>query len=320
YMTDYYRKAPFDERHVDLFSRYFAALAELDGPMLIHCAAGKDRTGLLAALTHHVAGVHPDDIAADYLLTNDPARMAQRLPMVMQYIEEISGRTPDAAAVLTVMGVEATYLEAAFGEIEARFGGPDAYLERVLGVTPAVNGETRGPAEPRLARRSGRPEHQDGEVAVRLHRSECHPGPPGARAEGGDQGGPLFVRLDGVEIPRAWVGRRDPRQSATAERLLVGPPQIGGRRRLGGAQVEQGGVEEALAEGEGQGAGGFARRLVRRIIGVEMHGVGARRPGPEGDRHCGRPAPQPRPHRRRSAAARITVSASNATSFHVPPS
>ena len=40
YLIDYYRAAPFVGRHVDLFGRYFPALAEADGPVLIHCAAG----------------------------------------------------------------------------------------------------------------------------------------------------------------------------------------------------------------------------------------------------------------------------------------
>ncbi|HEX6865789.1 MAG TPA: tyrosine-protein phosphatase, partial [Caulobacteraceae bacterium] len=60
YMVDYYREAPFVERHVDLYARYFQALAKTEGPVLIHCAAGKDRTGILAALTHHLAGVSED--------------------------------------------------------------------------------------------------------------------------------------------------------------------------------------------------------------------------------------------------------------------
>jgi len=70
YMLDYYRKAPFQSRHIDLYARYFRALAESQGPVLVHCAAGKDRTGILCALTHHLAGVSDDDIFEDYLLTN----------------------------------------------------------------------------------------------------------------------------------------------------------------------------------------------------------------------------------------------------------
>jgi protein tyrosine/serine phosphatase len=138
YLIDYYRKAPFDERHVELFSRYFHALAEAEGPVLIHCAAGKDRTGILAALTHHLAGVHADDIAADYLLTNDPDRLARRLPLVSQTIQELSGHPPEPEAVMMVMGVDTLYLDTAFAAIAERHGGADGYLEEVLGVTPAL--------------------------------------------------------------------------------------------------------------------------------------------------------------------------------------
>ena len=138
YMFDYYREAPFEARHLDLFTRYFRALAKADGPILIHCAAGKDRTGILAALTHHLAGVHADDIAADYLLTNDPRRMAMRMPIVAKAIEDLAGWVPSEAALRTAMGVEATYLDTAFIAIEDRFGGADAYLERALGITAAL--------------------------------------------------------------------------------------------------------------------------------------------------------------------------------------
>jgi len=136
YMAGYYRGAPFDERHLDLFSRYFQALAEAEGPVLIHCTAGKDRTGILAALTHHVAGVHRDDIFEDYLLTNTVASFERRLPAVAQMIVELSGRTPTDGAVRTAVSVDSAYLDTALSVIEARNGSLDGYLEEALGLTP----------------------------------------------------------------------------------------------------------------------------------------------------------------------------------------
>jgi protein-tyrosine phosphatase len=44
-------------------------IAAGDGPLVIHCASGKDRTGLVAALVLALLGVADDDIAADYALT-----------------------------------------------------------------------------------------------------------------------------------------------------------------------------------------------------------------------------------------------------------
>jgi len=137
YMFRYYREAPFVDRHVDLYARYFDALTRTEGPILIHCAAGKDRTGILAALTHHLAGVHEDDIIADYLLTNDPERMDRRLPLVAEAIGAIAGRAPSESAVRMAMGVEAVYLETAFSAIVERYGDIDTYLEQALGVDAA---------------------------------------------------------------------------------------------------------------------------------------------------------------------------------------
>ena len=146
YMVDYYREAPFVDRHVDLYSRYFQALATADGPVLIHCAAGKDRTGILAALTHHVAGVHEDDIFADFLLTNDPERFARRVPLMRQVIEDMTGRKATDEALTTALGVEQHYLETAFASIHDRHPSLDDYLEKVLGV----DAKTRAAIEARI--------------------------------------------------------------------------------------------------------------------------------------------------------------------------
>ncbi len=138
YMLDYYRQAPFQRRHIDLYTRYFKALAQADGPILVHCAAGKDRTGIICALTHHVAGVHHDDIVADYLLTNDPARLEKRLPQIRQVIQDATGRVADDKALMTVMRVEGEYLDEAFAVMREQSGSIDGYLDDVLGLDAGV--------------------------------------------------------------------------------------------------------------------------------------------------------------------------------------
>ena len=138
YMVDYYRDAPFVDRHVDLYGRYFKALGQTEGPVLIHCAAGKDRTGILAALTHHLAGVHEDDILADFLLTNDLERFRRRAPTMAAHVEAMTGRRLPEETLHVAMGVEAHYLETAFKAIHERHGTLDAYLEQALGVDAAL--------------------------------------------------------------------------------------------------------------------------------------------------------------------------------------
>jgi protein-tyrosine phosphatase len=134
FMLNYYDNAPFEARHLDLFSRYFQAVAAGDGPVLIHCAAGKDRTGILAALTHHVLGVHDDDVIEDYLLTNIAARIEARTPMAAEMMRETFGREPSVAAVRALLGVDAAYLDKAFVAIKAQYGDLDAYLTRAVGL------------------------------------------------------------------------------------------------------------------------------------------------------------------------------------------
>lgn len=146
YMLDYYRKAPLQPRHIDLYTRYFRALAETDGPMLVHCSAGKDRTGIACALTHHVAGVHDDDIVDDYLLTNEPARLERRLPMIREVIRETTGRIADDEALMVCMRVEPEYLEEAFRVMRETHGSLDGYLDKALGLSA----ETRARIHDRL--------------------------------------------------------------------------------------------------------------------------------------------------------------------------
>jgi protein tyrosine/serine phosphatase len=134
----YYRNAPFEPRHVDLFRRYFHALAEAEGPIVVHCAAGKDRTGLICALTHHIAGVHRDDLMADYLLTNDESRMARKVAFLGPWLEKQVGLTASDAALRVAVSVHPEYLETAFAVIEAAHGSIDGYLGAAIGVDEAL--------------------------------------------------------------------------------------------------------------------------------------------------------------------------------------
>ena len=130
----YYERAPHEPRHVDLFRRYFQTLAAADGALVVHCAAGKDRTGMLCALTHHIAGVHRDDTMADYLATNDESRMARKIGFLGPWIADLTGQVLDEAALRQAVSVDAAFLAKAFEVMEGQHGSIDAYLADVLGV------------------------------------------------------------------------------------------------------------------------------------------------------------------------------------------
>jgi protein tyrosine/serine phosphatase len=132
-MTRIYRDLARREPVLWGFRRYFEVLARGDGASLVHCLAGKDRTGMAVALLHHALGVHPDDAMADFLLTNAAGNLDAR---VAAGAKAVRGRYGDISdeTVRVLMGVDERYLIAMREAVEAEFGSIDAFMERVLGV------------------------------------------------------------------------------------------------------------------------------------------------------------------------------------------
>ena len=130
----HYRVNVFEPRLIDLFSRFLASVGAAEGAVVVHCAAGKDRTGLACAFLHHISGVHPDDMIADYLMTNDESRLDRKMAAAGGFVEGLIGRRPSDEALRAWVQVYPEFLDAAFDEIRTRSGSIDGYLETVLGV------------------------------------------------------------------------------------------------------------------------------------------------------------------------------------------
>jgi protein-tyrosine phosphatase len=98
-------------------------IARADGAVLVHCAAGKDRTGVMVALALDAAGVDRDTIVQDYLATREriEAIMA-RLMSSSTYRAELEGHDPQDHA--PVPGTIERLLEL----VDERFGGSVAWL------------------------------------------------------------------------------------------------------------------------------------------------------------------------------------------------
>jgi len=145
WMVEYYRTAPFRPHHVDLFSGWFDHLAGLETgeAALVNCAAGKDRTGIVCALTKHVLGVSDADIFADYELTNVAVDVDARLPDARTHFNEMLGKDYPGDVYRPFLGVRRPYLEAAFRAIEGEAGSIDSYLTDVLNVDEAMRAALR---------------------------------------------------------------------------------------------------------------------------------------------------------------------------------
>lgn len=125
-----------------MISKMLAELTEGRGPSLVNCMAGKDRTGIAVAMVQYAAGVHRDDIIADYLLTNTAGNVEARIAAGANTIREITGQA-DEEVMRVLMGVEAEYLESAFDMIAERHGSIDTYLAEALGADDALRDRLR---------------------------------------------------------------------------------------------------------------------------------------------------------------------------------
>jgi protein tyrosine/serine phosphatase len=140
-MCRLYAEMPFRPYLVAALRHYFAALATEDGATLVHCMAGKDRTGLAVALFHVLMGVHSDDMLTDYMLTNDVGRIEARTESGGRHVRSVFGAHLCNEAVRVLMRVDPAYLDAAFAAIAERHGSVPAYLEHQLGVCPEMRAQ-----------------------------------------------------------------------------------------------------------------------------------------------------------------------------------
>jgi protein-tyrosine phosphatase len=104
-------------------------------PLLFHCTAGKDRTGLTAALLLTMLGVKRAQIMEDYLLVNQLMPPEKVAPAMAKRLEAMVGRPVDPALMVPLMGTRAEWLNAAFAGIESGFGSFDRFRREVMGLT-----------------------------------------------------------------------------------------------------------------------------------------------------------------------------------------
>jgi protein-tyrosine phosphatase len=136
-MHHIYRDMPFDPMNAALLGRFFAELAQGEGAVLIHCAAGKDRTGVAVALVHHLLGVEPDAMLADYMATGHAEWTRTVAEGNLGTLFARGGNRARKEVIDVVLSVDPSYLRAAFDAIAERHGSPDAYLRDAAGVTDA---------------------------------------------------------------------------------------------------------------------------------------------------------------------------------------
>ena len=116
----------------DRYKPFFARLVALpdDQALLFHCTAGKDRTGIGAALLLYALGVPYETILNDYTATNY-YRSAENEKMLHGMMQGMHISEPVAKEVL---GAKREYLETSFSAIKQQYGSVDNFLRGPVGL------------------------------------------------------------------------------------------------------------------------------------------------------------------------------------------
>jgi len=115
------------------YRRVAEGIAETRGAVMFHCAGGKDRAGVLAALLLSLAGVDRESVIADYALTSQylPVPAAER----MDHFCKMYGLSSDE--FLALFAAQPLAMAATLNRIELTYGSAEGYL-RSIGVTEAT--------------------------------------------------------------------------------------------------------------------------------------------------------------------------------------
>jgi len=103
-------------------------------PTVVHCTAGKDRTGFASALVLFALGVPEESVFEDYLLTNYYQQNFVRF--VLRWVPLYSFFRTDPEDLRPLLEARREYLQASIDAMVETYGSIDAYLQRGLGLTP----------------------------------------------------------------------------------------------------------------------------------------------------------------------------------------
>lgn len=136
YLGSGYRE--FARHQHERFAEVFSSVVKQGGSSaLLHCSAGKDRTGIAAALLLHTLGVSRDDIVSDYMLSKEGqgAELQTRHYVDVEWLAFDGTPACTKEDIFDLFSVHTAKINAAFDEMENVAGSVDTYIRDTLGVT-----------------------------------------------------------------------------------------------------------------------------------------------------------------------------------------
>lgn len=133
-MLAVYTRMPENPAMHTMFGRYLHALADREGASLLHCFAGKDRTGMAATLLLHILGVSEEDQLCEFLLTNESPTFHVLRAQSVPAMESRLGRKMDEHSIRAMLDVHEDYFARFHDVATMMHGSLDGWLAKAIGV------------------------------------------------------------------------------------------------------------------------------------------------------------------------------------------
>jgi protein-tyrosine phosphatase len=131
-MLELYRRLP---RQMSVgMQRILNCMLEGGAPLLVHCTAGKDRTGFAVAVILHALGVAEEEIERDYLASRNWTGAALHREALVKSLGPMIPAEALHSVIDPLLDVRPAYLQASFKTIEDEFGSVEAYLHASAGL------------------------------------------------------------------------------------------------------------------------------------------------------------------------------------------
>jgi len=132
-MLDFYKD--YVTENPEIIKEIITEILESDQPVLYHCTAGKDRTGIITALILTILKFDKETIYNDYLLSNNFRKKLIQKRLNLAHRLHFIYPKMDIKVLEKLSWIESDYLDAAFDEINKKYGSTDVYIQQVLGIS-----------------------------------------------------------------------------------------------------------------------------------------------------------------------------------------